>query len=262
MLEITRFQTRRRLKGMIALAIGISLLVLMYIALWPSMEGLGLDELFDDLPPFFQDMFGIIELGTIEGFLAAELYMFIWSLLLGLYFGYAGAGIIAGDFERNRLDISLSLPVTRTRHLLEEFLAMFVVIVFINVSIGLVVLGGIVALGEWIDLTYLSLVHLLSIPYFTACLGIGLVLSVTFNRADNAQRLALGIIFALWIIESVSRTVDQEWLGILSPSRYYNPSEILVLETVELVDVVILLLMCAVLLTASVLIFKRKDLAA
>lgn len=262
MLEIVRFQVRRRRNGMIALAIGIALLVLMYIALWPSMEGLELDELFEDLPPFFQDMFGIIELGTIEGFLAAELYMFIWSLLLGLYFGYAGAGIIAGDFERNRLDISLSLPVTRTRHLLEEFLAMFVVIVFINIVIGVVVFGGIVALGEWVDLTYLSLVHLLSIPYFTACLGIGLVLSVTFNRADIAQRLALGIVFALWIIESVSRTVDQEWLGTLSPSRYYNPSEILVLQHAEWMDALVLIVMSVVLLTAAVVIFKRKDLAA
>ena len=85
---------------------------------------------------------------------------------------------------------------------------------------------------------------------------------MTFKRADIAQRLALGIVFALWIIESVSRTVDQEWLGTLSPSRYYNPSEILVLQHAEWMDALVLIVMSVVLLTAAVVIFKRKDLAA
>lgn len=262
MLETTRFQIRRRFTGTVGLTVGIALLVGLYLALWPSMEGLELDELFEDLPPFFQDMFGIIELGTIEGFLAAELYMFIWSLLLGLYFGYAAAGTIAGDLERNRLDVTLSMPVTRTRLLLEEFLALVFTVVFINLVLVLVIVAGVVALDEWIDLTYLGIVHLYSIPYFFACIGIGLVLSVLFDRADLAQRLALGIIFALWIVESLSRTVDQEWLGTIAPSRYYDPSEILVLETVEWLDFAVLVGMTAVLLVAAILIFRRKDLSA
>ena len=262
MLEIARFQTRRRLKGTLVLSVAIGALVLFYVAMWPVMADLDLDELFEGFPDIFLDMFGIIELGTIEGFLAAELYQFIWTLLLGLYFAYAGGGVIAGEFERNGLDISLSLPVTRTRLLLEEFTALFVPIVVVNVLVGLVVFGGVVALGEWIDPLYLMLVHAASIPYLAACLAIGLVLSVSLDRADIAQRLAIGIVFALWAIDSVSLTVDRDWLGWLSPSRYYQPSEILVLETIELFDMVVLIVMTIVLVMAAIIIFKRRDLAA
>ncbi len=262
MLEIVRFQTKRRIRGMLGLTVAIGILVLFYIAMWPSMADMDLDQLFEGFPDLFLDMFGIIELGTIEGFLAAELYQFIWTVLLGLYFGYAAAGVIAGEFERNALDISLSLPVTRTRHLLEEFVASVVPIVVLNILVGALIVVALVLMGEWIELTDLVLVHALSIPYFMVCVGIGFVLSVLANRADMAQRLAIGIIFALWAIDSVSQTVDQAWLGLLSPSRYYQPSEILVLSTVEWLDGIILLAMTAVLLLVAVVIFKRKDLAA
>lgn len=262
MLEITRFQTRRRLKGTIALSIAIGLLVLFYVAMWPPLADMDLDQLFEGFPEVFLDMFGIVELGTIEGFLAAELYQFIWTLLLGIYFAYAAASAIAGPFDRNVLDISLSLPVTRTRYLLEEFLALLVPVLVLNAVIGAAVMAGVVAVGEWIDPTFLALVHLFSIPYFVVCIGVGLVLSVWFDRADIAQRLAIGVIFVLWIVESVSRTVDREWIGTLSPSRYYAPSEILVLETVEALDAIVLLAMGTVLVAVAVVIFKRKDLAA
>lgn len=262
MLEITRFQTRRRVRGIAGLSIAILLLSAFYIAVWPSFDAVDLEALFEQMPPFFRDMFGIIALNTIEGFLAAELYQFVWSLLLPLYFAYLAAGIVAGDFERDRLDITLSLPVTRTRLLLEEFLALVVPVVVINVVIALGILIGVIAIGETIDLTFLTLVHLLSIPYFLVVVALGLVLSVWFNRADIAQRLAIGIVFALWLVESVSRTVDREWLGGLAPSRYYDPSDILVDEAVSVVDLGVLLGMIAVLLVVAIVLFRRKDLAA
>lgn len=262
MLEIARFQSKRRLKGTLGLTAAIGALVLFYIAMWPAMADMDLDQLFEGFPDIFLDMFGIIELGTIEGFLAAELYQFIWTLLLGLYFGYAAAGVIASEFERNALDISLSLPVTRTRLLLEEFIALFVTVVVLNILVAVAIVAALVVLNEWITLADLALVHVMSIPYFTACIGIGLILSVTFSRADIAQRLAIGIVFALWAIDSVSRTVDMEWLGWLSPSRYYQPSEILVLSSVDWVDGFVLVVMTAILLLGAVFIFKRRDLAA
>lgn len=262
MLEIVRFQTRRRLKGTLGLTVAIGILVLFYIAMWPSMADMDLDQLFEGFPDIFLDMFGILELSTIEGFLAAELYQFIWTVLLGLYFAYAAAGVIAGAFERNALDLSLSLPVTRTRLLLEEFISSVIPAVVLNAIVGAMIVVSLVAMDEWIDLADLVLVHAMSIPYFMVCIGIGFVLSVVFNRADTAQRLAIGIVFALWAVDSVSQTVDQAWLGTLAPSRYYQPSEILVLGVVEWVDALVLLAMTAALLLAAIVLFRQKDLAA
>lgn len=262
MLEIARFQARRRLRGTLGLSAAIGALVLFYVAMWPAMADMDLEEMFAQFPDIFMEMFGIIGLDTIEGFLAAELYQFIWTVLLGLYFGYAAAGAIAGPFERKGLDVTLSLPVTRARVVLEEFVALVVPVIVLNVVVGLLVFASVVALDEWIDPFYLAMAHAASIPYLTACLGIGLVLSVSLDRADLAQRLAIGVVFALWAIDSVSRTVDRDWLGWLSPSRYYQPSEILVLETIDAVDILVLLVMTIALVAVSVVIFRRRDLAA
>lgn len=262
MLELARFEARRRLRGTLGLTVAIAALVLFYVAMWPAMADMDLDELFAEFPDIFLDMFGIIELGTIEGFLAAELYQFIWTLLLGLYFGYAAAGTIAGPFERKGLDVTLALPITRRRLVLETFAALLVPIVVVNVIVGTAVFASVVALGEWIDPAWLALAHVASVPYLTACVGIGLVLSVSFDRADVAQRLAIGVVFAAWAVDTVSKTVDREVLGSLSPSRYYQPSELLVLETVAWSDLLVLVVMTAVLVAVAVALFQRRDLAA
>ncbi len=261
MFEVASYHVRRRLRGTLALAVGISLVTLLYVGLWPSMEDLDLDQWIEEFPPFFQDMFGIIELNSIEGFLATELYTFIWTVLLGLYFGYLAAGTIAGDLERNRLDLTLSMPLRRRQLVGEQFLSLLVPVVLINAVVGTVVFLGAMAVGESIALDALLFAHAFSIPYFTVCLGIGLVLSALFSRADLAQRGTIGAIFVLWIVDSISETVNESWLGTISPSRYYSPSEILVEGATPIGEAAVLVGMTAVLLLVTVIVFDRRDIA-
>jgi len=262
MLEFTRYEGRRRVRGSLLMTAGIGALVVLYVSIFPSFErsGVDLDEYVEAFPPAMVEAFGIESLGTIEGFLAAELYAFAWVLLLGLYLAYSAASTVAGAVEDGRMDLRLSLPVSRRRIVGETFLSLLVPIVVVNVLTPIVVYAGIALIGESISVADLVAVHALSIPYLLACTAIGLGISVVLDREGRAQRAALGAIFGLFMIESVVVGTDFEAIGALSPTRYFDPTAILVDGQYDLAGGAILLAATVALVLASQVWFSRKSL--
>lgn len=263
MLEIATFETRRRLRGSLALAGLLSALATMMVAFYPSVEesGAEFETYIESLPPVFREAFGVEAFTTVEGFLAAELYQFGWVILLGLYFAYRAGALVSADVERGRMDLLLATPVSRARVVSEMYLSLLIPIVLVNTLTGAVVYGGLVVIGESIDIARLVAVHALSLPYLLACAAIGLVLSVTIHDGDTAQRAALGIVFALFMIESVTGPTTVDWLGRISPTYYYDPTAILVHGDYGLIGVAILLGAAVGFGALSREIFRRIDIA-
>lgn len=260
MFETARYEASRRRRGTAVLAVGISLYAAFVVWYFTQFEGVDMDQLLESMPPAMLEAFGIETMTTIEGFLGAQFYSFVWLLGLGLYFAYAASGLIAGDVERDRLDLILSLPVSRARLLLEKFASLLVPLVVLNVVVGAVIYVTVLAIGESIDPANLVLVHLLSIPYLLVCASIGVVLSVLVDRVGIAQRVAIALVFVLFLVESmVAGTGDLEWLQYLSPTHYYEPTQVLLEGSYELVDTGILLALFLVLLVGSQLLFRRRD---
>lgn len=262
MLETFRYESRRRLRGTLVLATLLSLLVLLYVALFPSIQTSGVDfeAYVESFPPALQSAFGgVVGLSTIEGFLAVEYFQFVLRLLLGVYFAYLAASVIAGDVERGRMDLLLATPVSRSRLLVEKYLALVTPLAVLTVVLFAVAYGGVLAIGESISLADLAAAQLLAVPYLLACAAIGLLLSVLFDRADIAQRAAIGVVFGLYLLDSVSRNTDYEWLGALSPSRYYDPTAVLVNGEYDLLGALILLAGAAALVFVARERFRRAD---
>ncbi|ELY52567.1 ABC transporter permease subunit [Natronolimnohabitans innermongolicus] len=262
MFELLRYEGRNRVRGSIYLSIAMSLLAAIVIWVYPSFS-----ESFDDIdeqflqayPDEIMALFDVQTMATLEGFLAFELYIFGWIILLGLYIAYLAAGTIADDVERGRMDILLAMPISRARVVAEKFGALAVPIVIVNVVTPVVVYVSAELVDEPLSAMDLVAVHALSIPYLFACAGIGLVASVAVDRTSIAQRLALGIVFGLFMLESLLEETSYEEVGLLSPTRYYDPNEILLESTYDLVSVGALLVMTAAFLVASQLWFTRRD---
>lgn len=262
MFETFWYETERRLKGTVVFAVVISLYAIFAVGLFPSVESSGVDfeRLMESYPEALREAFGIEAIGTIEGFLAGELYNFVWVLLLGVYFAYRAGGMIAADIERGRMDLLLSLPVSRTRLLFEKYAALVVPIIAVNVVVGGSVYVGTRVIDNPVDPLAIFMVHLLSIPYLLSCAALGLVLSVLVSRADIAQRAALGGMFVLYLIESLATSTQRfEALKYVSPTYYYAPTEILVRDSYALVDTGILAGMILVLFLGSRFFFARRD---
>lgn len=262
MTEILKYEARRRSRGTFALVVLLALYLLLIIALFPSIaQGAdAFEEYAEALPPAIQESFAIDTIGTIEGYLSAEVYQFIWVLMLGLYLAYMAGGIIASDLESGRIDLLLSAPVSRKRALIEKYLSLLFPILVVNIVMPVVLLGSVLLVDEALSVTNVIALHLFSIPYLLLTAAIGLALSVILKRPDLAQRGGLAIIFMLFIIDSVTAGTDVEWLGAISPTRYYSPADILVDGTLDVWGAVILLAAAAVLVILSGELFQRTDL--
>ncbi|WP_323174285.1 ABC transporter permease subunit [Natrialba sp. PRR66] len=260
MFETTRYEASRRVRGTAILTIAISLYAAFIVWYFTILEGVDYEAVFESMPPAMIEAFGIEALATIGGFLGTQIYNFVWLLGLGLYFAYAAGGLIAGDIEHERMDLLLSFPVSRSRLLVEKTLSLLLPLVTLNVVVGAVIYVLVQAIGESIDPMYLVLAHALSIPYLLVCIAIGVVLSVLVDRAAIAERAAIGLIFVLFLVESVVGGASEfEWIQYISPTYYYDPTPILIDGSYELLDTGVLLVAFVVLLLVGQVLFQRRD---
>lgn len=258
-LEIARFEAWRRLRGALALSVGIGAFALLFSSFYPSVEEIDVEAYTESMPELFRELFNVAAMTSIEGFLAVELNAFVWVLLLPLYLGYLGAGLVAGEADADRLDVSLSLPISRSRLLVARTGGLAPVLLVPNVLVPPIVFGGVLAVGEWVDPAVLVAVHALSVPFLAACAAIGVASSVLVLDGDLARRLAMGVLFGLYLLESLSVVADRAWLGAVSPMRYYDPTEIMVDRSVATLDVLALLAITGVVLALAVVRFQRVD---
>ncbi|WP_123535903.1 ABC transporter permease subunit [Halosimplex salinum] len=262
MLEIARYEGRHRVRGAAAATAALSAFALLYIFVYPTFaESMGgdIDQLLEAYPEALSKAFGVQSLATMEGYLASELYTFGWLLIVGIYFAYAAASLIAADVERDRMDMLLSLPVSRARVVVEQFVSLAVPLVALSAVVPVVVVLGTIAVDYPIAATDVVALHLLSIPYLTTCAGIGLVASVLFDRASIAQRSAAGVIAGLFFAESLLTDTDFEAVGAVSPTRYVDPNAVLRESEYALGDAVVLVFATLALVGLAVVLFRRSD---
>jgi ABC-2 type transport system permease protein len=262
MFEITRYESEQRLRGTTVLIVLLAVYAALMLAVAPNIVGqVNFEELAMAYPESVQKMFGMKAMGTLAGFLAVEFYQFGWLLLLGLYFAYSAGSLIADDVETDHMATLLSAPISRSKVVIEKFLSLLMPLFAINVVVGIITYAGatVITVEESLTLIDIVAVHALSIPYLLCCAAIGLGLSVLFARENTAQRAALGVIFGLFMLESLVTETDYDWVGAIAPTRYYDPTAILVDGTHNFAGAVILLGATVVLVVASQRWFRRKD---
>lgn len=260
MFEFARYDAAKRVRGSIYLSVGLSLLAAFAVWAYPSYsQAMNMAQVRDAFPEPLIRAFNIETMASLEGFLSVELYMFGWVILLGLYLAYSAASIVADDIDRGRMDTLLSMPVSRPQLAIERFAALGVPILVVNIVTPVVVLVSARTIGEPLSVVDIVALHLLSVPYLFACAGIGLLASVVFDRASVAQRVALGVTFGIYLIESLLRGTDYELLGALAPMRYFNPNEVLLDGTYDIAGAAVLVGMTALLFLVSQAWFVRRD---
>ncbi|MBF4767178.1 ABC transporter permease subunit [Nocardioides agariphilus] len=112
---------RDQRRALIAWSIGVTALVVVEGALWPSVRDMpNLDEFLAGYPDALKEAFNLAAMTTGTGFLNAELYTLVLPILF-LVFGISrGARLVAGEEESGTLEVVLVTPVSTTRLLLEK----------------------------------------------------------------------------------------------------------------------------------------------
>jgi len=260
-LEIARFEGERRLPVTGALAVVFALFGGMFIALAPDIIASGAyEDILGSIPPAMQALIGFETFSSIEGVLSGEYYTFTWVVGLGGYLAYSAAGSVAGDLKSDRMDTLLAAPISRTNVLLGKYLGLLVPIVVLNALVPLVLYVGSILVDMPISLANLMALHLLSLPYLLCWGAVGLFAGVVVRRGRTAGRVAVGVVVASWLVESVVVSTEFEWLGAVSPMRYFDPPAVLVDGIYDVAGAGLLFVVAVVFLVASRQWFQRRDL--
>lgn len=250
-------------KSLMWWCIGMFLLTVYVIALYPSIEESSLDmqEYMDNLPEGMKALFGgAVDLSTVEGYLSMEVFSFFYPIMLLAFAVTYGASFIGSEEENGTLDLLLAAPIPRWRVVLEKFgaLIVFTLIVLLVSYIGLIG-GGQVSGIEDIDAGRIleGVLNLAPLALFFAALALAL------TGIKGGRGLALGVVLGLaattYLIHSMAEVADiPKWLQQLSPWYYYNGVNVM-RDGLNLGYLGLLLGLTALLVGLAMWGFERRD---
>ncbi len=232
----------------------------MYAGMFPSFETMLLDMTDASFIESFPFLPHIDQMHTYVGFLTLELYNIFWLLLLAIMVGFIAASSIAKEIEGKTIDLLLSNPVSRKQIVLEKFVGLIPMIIIVNFSTMVVVMGITVALNESLNYANLVVVHLISVLYFLAVISIGLLLSAIIDDKMKASIVMIAILVGMFVMNSVSlMTADYEALGFLSFLHYFDTFTVLQFGEVDGVGLVVLIGVTVVCLITAMFYFEKRD---
>ena len=245
-------------------SIGMALLCWLTILFYPALqEGDTLSKLSDELPENLGAIKGLIgdEDGfrTLGGYIATQLYdirlsifMMITSLMLALSLG-------STDEERGRLRTILATPMSRSRIILEHWIASSVILSLTIVGTLIGVLIGIIGIGEDIPWKLLLQLSAMGILFTVTSFTITYAVAIGLGKRSLATLLGVGLASVSFILSTFGPMVSwlKDWQP-LSLLYYFSPKTIFH-DGINWWHVAALLSLLAIFYLGATLGFRRRD---
>lgn len=238
----------------------MSTLVLMF---YPSFsENGGFDEVAKTLPSQLQGLIGDPSVfATLDGFIASQIYDVRMSLMIIIMSLVLAMSLTIREEENGDLRTTTMTSLSRSRVVIEKFVAAVLIIVILNLVTTAGIYIGIVSLSEtahhaliWqlFALSCLFGVTAFTIPY-----------SVALATGRRAITLSVGLVIAVgsYILTTFARSVDwlQSW-DKLSLMHYYDTASVRE-GSFDRVDILVLCLIAIIAIIVAVAAFRSRDIA-
>jgi ABC-2 type transport system permease protein len=244
-------------------SLGLVSLTGLTLLFWPSFrDSPAFDDLYEQMPEWLAQAFAgeFSEFTSPEGFLNSQLYFFVLPVLFLVYSVSAGSAAIAGEESRGTMGLLLSMPIARSKVVMQKFAAMAVTTSALGLALWLtVVVGGALVdmdIGYW-GLTSATLSSvLLGLAFGSIALAIGCARGNRSLSAGATSAFAVGAYF-LNALAPLASSVEP--LQRLSPFYYYidaNPLS----NGLNVVHAAVLAAVAAIALAAAIVSFERRDL--
>lgn len=232
----------------------------LYAGMFPAFEEMMVEMGESGALDPFAFIPGYEDMASYVGFLNIEMYQIFWVLILGIIIGFLAAASIAKEIESKTIDILMSNPVSRKQIIIEKFLGLLPMVLIINFVAMLTIMMITVAIGEELNFWYLTLTHIISLPYFFSIVAIGLFISTLFDEKMKASVVMMAVVVAMFIFDSIAEMIpDYEALGLISLKHYFQPYNALKLGEINLTANLVLILVTVIALIAAVFYFDWKD---
>lgn len=259
-------ELRERKFSLIAYCLASLGFLWLYISLFPSMHAQSetLNKLYDSLPKGFSDAFGFDSnfLATIHGFLAGEFYSLTWQLLVIIFMVSRAGSSFAGEIERGTIGTLLAQPISRTKLFFAKYSASVIaLLVFIVVSVLLAIpISMLYNIDVWsrnfLALSFVSFLFAMAVYSFT------LFLSAISSERSKVYGVLGGLLFIMYVLNIVSgMRVSFKNLQYASIFHYFKPSEILVYNRLNWIDIGVFASITLIFSALALFVFNKRDIS-
>ena len=257
---------RDRQRSLLWWSVGVVLLVLFTVALFPSLKGEeSLNEVIDQMPEALRSMFGIdeaIPLTSAPGYLQGRLFGSLLPLILIVFGIGLGARATAGSEQDGTLELLLANPVTRWTVVVQRYLAVVGMIAGLTAvfAVSLLVLGA--PFGALEEVSMSGLIGAVAGVFGIALLHATLAFGVGAATGRRAWALSAATVVAVtgYLLQGLIGLTDAiRPLRFVSPWHWYLGRNMLA-QGVAPDAVVVPLALSAVIFAVASGSFLRRDL--
>ncbi len=200
----------------------------------------------------------------IKGFLTVELFS-LWWLMVGFFIAYMAVAIVANDFSEKRMDLIFSTPLSRSRYLLEKFIALTCFSLFVLIIAAGALIAGVDSIGYSNELepgiSFLTMFGCL--PFLMVIASVGILTAVIFR----STRVGMGLTFMFLLFEFIFYTIagfskDLDWFRYISIMEYWDYHAILLDGDFNVGYFIGLFAAAFVILGLAIYVFKKRDIPA
>lgn len=260
MLSRTLYEKRWFIAGWSAVFTVMSTLVLMF---YPSFSDKGgFAEVAKTMPSQLRGLIGDPDIfSTIEGFIALQVYDVRMSLLLIISMLILATGLTVREEGSGDLRTTLTLRLSRTRLVIEKFLAAAVIILILNLAAVAGIYIGLVSLSEMMPHELIWKLFGLSSLFGVTAFMIPFCIALATGKRAVTMFVGLFVAIGSYILTTFARSVDwlKDWEP-LSLMHYYDTGSIRH-GSFDSVDAVVLALIITVTLVIAIAVFRVRDVA-
>lgn len=268
-MNIFKFEFKRNIKSLIYWSIGTSAIIVLFMALFPSMKDMGMKELvgakLDSLPPAILEAFNFsstTDFSDINDYLGYCLQYI--SMAFGIYGAMLGVNSIIEEESEGTIEFLYSKPVSRSKILWSKILSRGVYFCIFVIIIGVVTIGISIAVKPSEVNTIDLIMNIKSAFIGMSFLGyifmaIGIAISSILKKGKMATSIGISLFFMTYILGIISKLKEEfSFIKYFSPYEWVIPSNI-IKDGFEVRFLVIGFLIIVISLVSANIIYKKKD---
>lgn len=268
-MNIFKFEFKRLFKSCIIWSVVCGGLILLFMALFPTMEDMGMQQIvnskMDGMPIEILKAFNIdasLDFTDIFNYLGYAIQYI--GMASAIYGAILGVNTLIREESQGTIEFLYSKPITRSKIVASKICSILVVFCIYITILGIFTIGScIIVKPDDIEIMDL-IINIKSIFIGISLSGfifmaIGILISTIIKSDKGSIPISIGIFFVTYFLGIIGKLKESlEWFRYFSPFDYYAPGE--VLKTgFDAKFVIIGVSIIVISILSSYFIYKRKD---
>ena len=239
--------------------IGMALMSLLMIVVYPSFQNFNLDEMLKNVPPAMKGLVDVGNLKTLAGYIGAQLFDVRLPMFIGVSSIMLAVGLTVTEEEKGYLRTLSALPASRLKIFFSKLLTMVLINLAITISTVIGIYIGLFVIGESIDANVI--IRLAAMTWLMSTCLTSIVFGIGMATGKKGITMGIGVILTIasFILTTFAKSVD--WLKPyekLSIFHYFPASDIAT-KGIDIVDVAVFAGLIVVFVVYGAISFHRRD---